>query len=336
MQSRISELEEDLSQPDVWNDPQKAQKLSEERKRLTQTIERAEALKNRIKDAEVLIELFEPGSKDYTELELEFSEITHELREFEIQSYLSEPEDKGEAIMEIHSGAGGTEAQDWAEMLLRMYLRYCERKKWSVNVVDKLDGDEAGIKSATLEIKGEFAFGYLKSEIGVHRLVRISPFDSNRRRHTSFASVFIYPETEEIEEIEIDESDLKIDTFHSSGHGGQNVNKLETAVRITHIPTKTVVNCQAERSQHRNKELAMKLLKAKLLALKKAEEQEKQDEIEKSKKRIEWGSQIRSYVLHPYKMVKDLRTRYETSQAESVLDGEIEGFIQAYLSWGAE
>ena len=316
----------------MWNDPENARKLSEERKSLQNIINRAQSIDSAISDMAELMEIIDADSSEYGELFEEYERIEAELRQFEIESYLSGEDDRSDAVLEIHSGAGGTEAQDWANMLLRMYLRFFERRGWNATIIDKLEGEEAGIKSAVVEVHGEFAYGYLKSEIGVHRLVRISPFDANRRRHTSFASVFVYPITEESTDVEINDKDLKIDRYRASGHGGQNVNKVETAIRITHIPTGVVVTCQAERSQHKNLALAMKLLRAKLLAIKKKEEEEKQGEIEKQKMKIEWGSQIRSYVLHPYKMVKDLRTQYETSQAEKVLDGELDPFIEEFLT----
>lgn len=244
---------------------------------------------------------------------------------------LSGRDDSKNCIMTIHSGAGGTEAQDWAEMLMRMYLRYGEQNNYKMNIVDILEGDGAGIKSVTIEVEGEFAYGYLRAENGVHRLVRISPFDANKRRHTSFASVFVIPEIDDTIEIDINPADLKIDTYRSGGKGGQNVNKVETAVRITHIPTNTVAACQSERSQLQNRVNAMKLLKSKLYQIEKEKQQAELDEIEKSKMKIEWGSQIRSYVFHPYNLVKDHRTDYETSNIQAVMDGDLNGFIKAYL-----
>ena len=235
------------------------------------------------------------------------------------------------AIVSINAGAGGTEAQDWAEMLFRMYLRYCERHGFETRIMDLQEGDEAGIKSATFLANGQYAYGYLKGESGVHRLVRVSPFDSNNRRHTSFASVFVSPEIDDSIEVDIDEKDLRVDTYRASGKGGQHVNKTDSAVRLTHIPTGIVVSCQNERSQRQNKDRAMKMLRARLYELEKARQREKQDELNSTKKEIGWGSQIRSYVMHPYRMVKDHRTDYEDSDVDSVMDGELDEFIKEYL-----
>jgi len=241
-------------------------------------------------------------------------------------------DDRRSAILTIHPGAGGTESTDWAAMLLRMYLRYCERHRWQTEVIDFLPGDQVGVKSATVEVSGEYAYGYLKAESGVHRLVRLSPFDANMRRHTSFASVFVYPEADEEDtDIVVNPTELRIDTFRASGAGGQHINKTDSAVRITHLPTGIVVTCQAERSQHRNREMAMKYLLSRLLKLRRDEEIKKKDTLEAQKMEIAWGSQIRSYVLHPYKMVKDLRTEVETSDTDGALDGDLDRFIEAWL-----
>ncbi len=289
-------------------------------------------LKDEIEDASELLELVEEGSDDAREIEQALTTTEQRLSRLELEAQLSGPDDQRDAILTIHPGAGGTESQDWAEMLFRMYSRWAERRGFSSELMDYQPGDEAGLKSATLEIKGDYAYGYLKSESGVHRLVRISPFDANSRRHTSFVSVHIYPVVEDNTSIEIQDDDVRVDTFRASGAGGQHVNKTSSAVRLTHIPTGIVVTCQSERSQHKNKDAAFQVLRARLYQLRKEEEAKKMEKYEKSKKKIEWGSQIRSYVFHPYTMVKDHRTQVETSNVQAVMDGDIDMFIDAFLS----
>jgi len=259
------------------------------------------------------------------------SALEKKIREAEFKLMLSGENDAHNAIVSIHSGAGGTEAQDWAEMLLRMYMRWAERRGFQTEIIDYLPGEEAGVKSVTFTVNGDYAYGYLQTESGIHRLVRISPFDAGRRRHTSFASVFVYPEIQEDIVVEINEEDLRIDTFRASGAGGQHVNKTDSAVRITHLPTGIVVQCQNERSQHKNRAMAMKVLRARLYELKRREQEEKMEKLHSSKKEIAWGSQIRSYILQPYRLVKDHRTNLETGNVEAVLDGELDMFIEAYL-----
>jgi len=286
-----------------------------------------------LEDNKVLFELAQEENDEKTAREVEKSleEIERDLATLELQRMLGEEEDHNDAIVVIHSGAGGTESQDWAEILLRMYLRWAEKNNYESEIVDTLPGDEAGIKSVTFTVMGKYAYGYLKAEIGVHRLVRISPFDAGRRRHTSFASVFVYPDIEDEIDVEIDEGDLRIDTYRSSGAGGQHVNKTDSAVRITHLPTGIVVQCQNERSQHKNRSTAMKILKARLYELEVKERNQKMEALHAGKKDIAWGSQIRSYVLHPYRMVKDHRTGREVGNVDAVLDGELDPFIRGYL-----
>ncbi|RMG44145.1 MAG: peptide chain release factor 2 [Candidatus Dadabacteria bacterium] len=330
---RFEELDRQAGQEAFWDNPEKAQSILKERSLIESWLKTADNLERLYHDTEAAFELAEE-SKDpelIDEMVNLLASLKKELEEKEFLCKMAGPFDEHDAILEINGGSGGTEAQDWAEMLLRMYTRWAERKGFELEELDYHAGEQAGIKSASILIKGPYAYGYLRSEQGVHRLVRISPFDSNKRRHTSFASVSVTPDIEEDLDVEIDEKDLRVDTYRASGAGGQHVNKTDSAVRLTHLPTGIVVACQNERSQHRNKERAMKLLKAKLFELEKQKQSEKLNSIKGELKKIEWGSQIRSYVMQPYQMVKDLRTGYETSSVNEVLDGELDQFIESFL-----
>ncbi len=327
-----------MAQPGFWDDPEKAQIVVQELKGAKGTVEEFEKTEREVNDAAELFEMAveEEEADTRREIENQLAALEKEVDRLELKSFLSDPADPKGAVVTIHPGAGGTESQDWAEMLLRMYLRWAEQSGFATEMLDYQAGDEAGIKDATFEVNGEYAYGYLKAESGVHRLVRISPFDASGRRHTSFASVFVFPQVEEDVEIEINEADIRVDTFRASGAGGQHVNKTDSAVRLTHIPSGIVVSSQNERSQHRNRESAFKILKARLYARKLEEERKALDALYDQQKEIAWGSQIRSYVFQPYTLVKDHRTNYEEGDVQAVMDGRIDGFIDAFLRSGTE
>jgi len=330
----LTGLKKKTEAADFWGDPAAAQKILKQINAEEKMLATLEKFEKKSVDLQGLLDMAaeEKDEVTRTEAEREIEELSRELSAFELLTLLSGEDDSKNAILTIHPGAGGTESQDWAQILLRMYNRFLERRGFKAEMLDFQAGDEAGIKDVTLEVTGDYAYGFLKSESGVHRLVRISPFDANKRRHTSFASVFVLPEIEDKLEVEIKDEDIKLDTFRASGAGGQHVNKTSSAVRITHLPTGIIVQCQTERSQHKNRESAMKVLRARLYQYYREKEEAKLSEMEKTKKKIEWGSQIRSYVFQPYTLVKDHRTGFETSDVEGVMDGEIDKFIEAYLS----
>ena len=322
-----------IEQPDFWDDNALARTLLKERKVVSTVIDTWKRLHAQCEDNLILLELARDENDEAVagEIEANLAAIEKSVADVEFRHMLKEEHDINNAFVNINAGAGGTEAQDWAEMLLRMYLRWAEKKGLKAEIIEILTGDEAGIKNVTFSVTGDYSYGYLKAEAGIHRLVRISPYDAGKRRHTSFASVFIYPDIEDEIVVDIDESELRIDTFRSSGAGGQHVNKTDSAVRITHLPTGIVAQCQNERSQHKNKAMAMKVLKARLYEEQLKKQSKKIDELHSSKKAIAWGSQIRSYVLQPYRMVKDHRTNLETGNVDAVLDGDIDQFITAFL-----
>lgn len=335
VKSKVEELEIKTMDQEFWNSPEESQKVLQQLKGLKDRISSFETLKNKYEDVETMIEMAyeEPDDELAEEIKNLLKDFVDYYEELRIATLLSGEYDGTNAILTLHSGAGGTEACDWVEMLLRMYTRWADKRGYKVEILDYLAGDEAGVKSVTIQINGENAYGYAKAEKGVHRLVRISPFDSSGRRHTSFASLDVMPEVNDDIDIEINDDDLRIDTYRASGAGGQHVNKTDSAIRITHLPTNVVVQCQNERSQRQNKERAMRMLKAKLYELKEQERMKELADVRGEVKEIGWGSQIRSYVFHPYNMVKDHRTNEETGNTNSVMDGNIDNFINAYLKW---
>ena len=334
----LIEYQEDMASPGFWDDTERAQRVSAHAHQTEMKIQHYESLVSRADDIEVMMELAEEEDDDSMaeEIRSELESVREDLDALRLTTLLNGEYDGCNALLSLHAGAGGTEAQDWTQMLYRMYVRYAERMGFKVREIDLLDGDEAGVKSVTFEVDGDYAYGYLKAERGVHRLVRISPFDANARRHTSFASLDVAPIIEDDGEIEIRPEDLRIDTYRASGAGGQHVNRTDSAVRITHLPTGVVVQCQNERSQVQNKETCFRMLRAKLAELKEKQRQEQMGDIKGEQKKIEWGSQIRSYVFQPYTMVKDLRTGYEMGDVSAVMDGKLEGFVTAYLQMMAE
>ncbi|MDO8525343.1 MAG: peptide chain release factor 2 [Candidatus Omnitrophota bacterium] len=331
---KMKALEAETSRDGFWNDEARSKALFKELKTLKSDIEPYIKLENELKGLKDVISIAGPeDTESLGHFKKDLLEIKRKLDGLEFRTLLGDEADKSNAIVSVNAGAGGTESCDWAAMLLRMYFKWAESKGYQISIVDQVSGEEAGIKNATVIIKGEYAYGFLKSETGVHRLVRISPFDSNKRRHTSFASIDVIPEISDDIQVDVKEADLKIDTYRAGGAGGQHVNKTDSAVRITHMPSGIVVQCQNERSQFKNKSMALKILKAKLYEKERMRKAKDLESAYDAKKEIAWGSQIRSYVLHPYSMVKDHRTDHETGKSQAVLDGEIDGFIEAYLNW---
>lgn len=331
LKKRVNVLLELQISPTFWDDVDYAKSIIEELNDKKDKVDTYQTIQTTYQSIVELLELTDEGSEDYQLIIEEVKSLNKMIKDFEVYTLLSGDYDKYDCYLELHPGAGGTESMDWCSMLYRMYLRYAQRHKYKVEVIDYQEGDEAGIKSATLKIKGAYAYGNLKSEHGVHRLVRISPFDSNKRRHTSFVSCEVIPVIEDKATIELNDDEIKIDVYRSSGAGGQSVNTTDSAVRVTHLPTNIVVTCQNERSQIKNRETALSVLKSKLAQLEIEKQQQTIDALKGDQKDIAWGSQIRSYVFHPYQMVKDHRTNYETSQTDDVMDGDIDGFIKAYL-----